>query len=268
MSRSLLKKAFSRRTEEQYRGILKIFLSQVNVETCTPYEVQKFLRSSGWGNSRQYVASIAIRHFLRWKFGDHPALRIRVKRDKPHPGRTLNETQILNLFRSFDLTTPKGCRDYAILCLALDTGLRVNEIASIVVDDLNLVDRELTVKVKGGRWERAFFSKFTAKAIERWLPFRDLKDPRLFQVTRDGLRVIVRKWGQKIGLKVSPHDFRRTFAVLAIKAGAPTRLVQVAGRWTDIRMVEHYTRSISAVDLGPYFPTSNLEKVIERSLPD
>ncbi len=256
-------KAFSPRTEEQYRSILTVFLRTVNLYTCTATEVQKFLRNSGWGNSRQYVASVAIRHFLRWKFGEHPALRVRVKREKPRPGRILSETQIVNLLESFNRDTMKGCRDYAIACFALDTGLRVNEIASIQIGDLDLDKRMVLVKVKGGRWEKAFFSIHTASALERWLHMRDPKDPRLFQVTREGLKVIVRKWGEKIGIKLSPHDFRRTFAVMAIKAGAPTRLVQVAGHWSDIRMVEYYTSAISAIDLGPYFPTNYLEKSLE-----
>ena len=115
-------RAFSPRAEEQYRSILIVFLSKVNVDTCTPTDVQKFLRTSGWGNSRQYVASVAIRHFIWWKFGEHPALRVRIKREKPHPGRTLTETQMIRLLKSFDRTTMKGCRDYAIACFALETG--------------------------------------------------------------------------------------------------------------------------------------------------
>jgi len=133
-------RAFNPRTEEQYRSVLMVFLSKVNVDTCTPTDVQKFLRTSGWGNSRQYVASVAIRHFIRWKFGEHPALRVRIKREKPHPGRTLTETQMIRLLESFDRTTMKGCRDYAIACFALDTCLRVNEIASIQISDLDLTN--------------------------------------------------------------------------------------------------------------------------------
>jgi len=254
-------KGFSQKTEEQYRGILRVFLAKVDVETCTPTELLDFLRSSGWGNSRQYVACVIIRQYIKWKLGDtHPILRVRVKREKPRPGRTLSENQILHLLTSFDLNTSKGCRDFAIANLALDTGLRVNEIASIKMRDLNLETREILVRVKGGRWERAFFSPFTEEALKRWIQLRNPHDERVFQVTRDGLGVIVRRWGEKIGIKLSPHDFRRTFAVMAIKAGAPTRLVQVAGRWSDIRMVEYYTRTIDAIDLGPYFPMAHLQK--------
>ena len=51
---------------------------------------------------------------------------------------------------------------------------------------------------------------------------------------------------------------RRTFATLAIKNGAPTRLVQIAGRWKNIREVERYTRALDAADLEPYSPVGNL----------
>lgn len=251
-------KGFSPKTEEQYRRILRFFCSKVDIESCTPNDFLNFLRSSGWGNSRQYMACVIIRQYARWKFGDHPLMRVRIKREKTKPGRTLSKETVRRILDSFDRSSVKGCRDYAIACLALDTGLRVNELATITIEDLKIEEREVLVKVKGGRWETAYFSAHTAHALDVWIDLRNPKDKRLFQVTRDGLRVIVRRWGEKIGIKLSPHDFRRTFAVMAIKAGAPTRLVQVAGRWSDIRMVEYYTRTIEAIDLGPYFPTVNL----------
>ena len=256
-------KGFSLRTEEQYRAILKAFLEKIDIESCTATDLLDFLRSTGWGNSRQYVACGIIRQYFKWKFGEHPLLRVRVRREKAKPGRTLNEDQIRTLLGSFDLTTPKGRRDFAIASLALDTGLRVNEIVSIKMSDLNIESREILVKVKGGRWERTFFSPLTKDALKNWIELRNPNDERLFQVTRDGLRVIVRRWGEKIGIKLSPHDFRRTFAVMAIKAGAPTRLVQIAGRWSDIRMVEYYTRTIEAIDLGPYFPMVRLKNTMK-----
>ncbi|MEJ5203201.1 MAG: hypothetical protein WHV66_13300 [Anaerolineales bacterium] len=57
--------AFSERTEEQDRDLLKAFLSHVDPETCSVTDVLAFLCSTRWGNSRQFVASVAIRHFFR-----------------------------------------------------------------------------------------------------------------------------------------------------------------------------------------------------------
>lgn len=44
-------RAFSPRSEEQYQSLWMLFLRIVNVDTCTPTDVKKFLRTSGWGNS-------------------------------------------------------------------------------------------------------------------------------------------------------------------------------------------------------------------------
>jgi integrase len=51
---------------------------------------------------------------------------------------------------------------------------------------------------------------------------------------------------------------RRTFATIAIRNGAPTRVVQAAGRWADVAMVEHYTAAIEAEDFERYSPVESL----------
>jgi len=45
-------RASSPRTEEQYQSLWMLFLRIVNIDTCTLTDVQKFLRTSGWGNAR------------------------------------------------------------------------------------------------------------------------------------------------------------------------------------------------------------------------
>jgi len=73
------------------------------------------------------------------------------------------------------------------------------------------------------------------------------------------LKVIMRKLGAKAGIgKLSPHDFRRTFATLAIRAGAPTRLVQLAGGWKNLEMVERYSRALVVSDFQTYLPSNQV----------
>ena len=45
---------------------------------------------------------------------------------------------------------------------------------------------------------------------------------------------------------------------LAHQMGAPTRIVQIAGRWNDILQVEQYTRALRPEDFAPYAPVSRL----------
>jgi len=72
------------------------------------------------------------------------------------------------------------------------------------------------------------------------------------------LQGMVKRWGLGIGIKLSPHDLRRSFATLSTLFGAPSRVVQVAGRWSTIEMVERYTREIDQSAIEPYLPVSKL----------
>lgn len=247
-------------TRETYTYALRRFSECVaNPETCTPVEILKMFKTLGWGSSLQYTASVAIKKYLRWRYGAaHPALLLKVKREKAKPGRHLAVDQATALLDHFDLSKIKGKRDYATACLALDTGLRVAELASLKMADIDFAARTLKVRVKGGSWADAVFSEHTRAALVDWCNHRRLGDDRLFQVSRDGLRVIVRRWGEKLGIRLSPHDLRRSFAHISSKSGAPSRLVQVAGRWSSIEMVERYTQGIEPADFENYFPVSRI----------
>jgi integrase len=80
-------------------------------------------------------------------------------------------------------------------------------------------------------------------------------------LTREGVQGMCKKWGAKLGIKLSPHDFRRSFATLSTIFGAPSRVVQVAGRWSDIEMVERYTREITQSEIEDYLPVQRLSKL-------
>ena len=79
-------------------------------------------------------------------------------------------------------------------------------------------------------------------------------------MTRDGIKVEVAKWGQaaKIG-KLSPHDFRRSFATMATLMGAPQRIAKLGGRWKDDKTFECYVRHIALKDMEPYYPITAIE---------
>lgn len=255
-------------------------------EMVTAETVENYLEHrAGWSASTRWSALCAIRRFARWKFGDSsPLIKVTMERESSPPQRTLSQKKTNQLLGLFDTSTPKGIRDLAIVALALDTGLRENELVSIQLDYLE-IDPELNqgalfVPVKGGEWEPAAFYEYTTSCLARWLGVREsVAKPgvnTLFvsiggltrgkPITKDGLRAIFRRFSinSEIGL-ISPHDLRRTFATLAVEAGAPTRAVQVAGRWKHIKMVELYTRALEAKVLHPYSPVNRIMGVEPKS---
>jgi integrase/recombinase XerD len=171
----------------------------------------------------------------------------------------------LELLASFDRSTVKGCRDLALAAIFLDTGLRLAEVCHLRTADVDLSARTLQVVVKGGQWGVGVFSPQTAQYVSDWLAVRPAGVETLFvstrtgrALTREGLQTTVKRWGQVIGIKLSPHDFRRTFATLSTIFGAPSRVIQAAGRWSSLEMVEHYTAGIQADEIRAYLPMSKL----------
>jgi integrase len=143
----------------------------------------------------------------------------------------------------------------------------------LTLGNINLGTRTLKVRIKGGRWGNGAYCQETADWINQWIGIRQTvakpETKALFvsikgihpgtPITRDGLRSIFRRMGKAADLGlISPHDIRRTFATLAIKNGASTRLVQVAGRWQNIREVERYTQQLKPEDMAAYSPVNKI----------
>lgn len=257
-------------TKDKYRRVL---VQVPPIGEWAAADLIKWISKPEWGNSQRYTALCACRKFISFTFGvNHPALAARLKRVDAKPQRVLSKDLALKLLASFDTSTAAGSRDLAIASLALDTGLRCSELCRVSLDDVDLLQRHLQVIVKGGQWKAAIFSQQTAMFISAWLHYRKPKDTTALFVsfhhtcagkalTREGLQGIVKRWGIGLGTKLSPHDFRRSFATLSTIFGAPSRVVQVAGRWSSLDMVTHYTESIQADEIRPYLPVSNLSKV-------
>lgn len=227
-----------------------------------------------WTSSTRYAATAALRKFFRWKYGDyHPITTIKVRRIDPGPQRTLDKTEVLDILSVIDTTTVIGIRDLAILSLMIDTGLRASEVCNIEIARLDLKKERLSVVVKGGYMTEKLFFDYTRLCLENWLAVRDriaAKDcSSLFvsiggkspgkKITPSTLRYLTAKLAVVAGIgNFSAHALRRTFATLATENGAPSRVVQVAGGWKSIRMVERYTQSLKQDAIKPYSPVDRL----------
>lgn len=267
IERFMAENDFSANTEDRYQRALRLAEKEIgNLEDLEPVKFKAWLGSHGWGSSSQWIAFCAVRKYLRWKFGDqHPGLKARIRRLASAPQRALNAEQAIKLLASFDRRKVKGIRDLAICTLMLDTGLRKAEICRLSILHVDLISQKVCVITKGGGWGEGVFSEITKLYLSEWISVRAelAKCEACFinrwtgmGLTRDGLGTIVRRWGEKIGIKLTPHDLRRTFAVLSTRAGAPARVLQVAGRWSSLEMVEHYTSKITADDFRPWFPVA------------
>jgi site-specific recombinase XerD len=215
----------------------------------------------------------ALRKFYRFALGrKSPAQSIPLPKIKRRRQRTLTFDDAFAVMSALDTSSAPGKRDLALICLGLSSGLRESELCRLRVSEVDLQRGRLTTRVKGGNDGDGVFGRDTAAALMSWLAVRRAAPgvETMFvsiggitpgrPLTPSGLRGIFRKIGKRAGLKqgFSPHDLRRSFATLSSQLGAPSRIVQIAGRWGDLKMVEGYTQALSATDFAPYDPVSRI----------
>ena len=264
--------AYAETSQRTYRDVISRVLGNApDPASLTAAELVNLIRNSGWGNSRQCVAFAACKKYLAWTFGSHhPALLAKIKRTSGKIKNALSRDQAIQLLASFDRHTPKGARDLAIAALALDTGLRASELCNLTQAETNTRDMTLQVIVKGEQWEAAVFSAETAAHIEHWKKYREQINGRTYlftniytgrKLTPEGLRKAVHLWGQTIGIELTTHDLRRSFAVLSTTiTSTPERILLEGGRWKSPQMVYRYTRSIRLDAMRKHLIIPVLEK--------
>ncbi len=162
--------------------------------------------------------------------------------------------------------TSKGKRDALLMCLMLDHGLRVGEMAALQVSDLELkggrlvfyrqkVDKTQTHRLtdRTFRAARAYMKLAPKDGSLWWQADRKGKNKLKMQqgLTERGINKRVELLGRRIGIeKLSPHDLRHYWATHAARSGTPVKNLQEAGGWNSPAMPLHYIEAEQVANDG------------------
>jgi len=216
-----------------------------------------------WAPATARTAVVTVKGFLRWAGSEGlcaPKLGETLK--TPRRSRRIQRAARVDeiaVMLSQCGADAVGVRNAAMLSLAFDSLLRVSELCSLRVQDVDLTRLAVLVMGKGGKQRVVRFGADTGQRLAAWLRIRGRYThvDALFvgvggskpgeAMTRGGVRCIVGKLADRAGVAhLSPHALRRGGAVAMIEAGAPSRLVQIHGGWDDISMLEWYTQQADA----------------------
>jgi integrase/recombinase XerD len=151
----------------------------------------------------------------------------------------------------------RGRRDAAMIELAYASGLRVSELVTLPIADVNLNAGFVRVTGKGNKTRLVPLGQVARDRIARYIADdRRPKNPEeraLFltdrgrAMTRQGFWKLLRNYAAKAGVRlpggeVSPHKLRHSFATHLVERGADLRAVQAMLGHADISTTEIYTQ--------------------------
>jgi site-specific recombinase XerD len=162
----------------------------------------------------------------------------------------LTEAELLQFYSIFDMKDPIEFRNFVIVRLMADTGLRISEALHLRTNDINLETGRLFVCEGKGRVDRyVFLGEDDCALVRRVLKAK--KDSSEYLFTTESakplhpsyFRSAIKRYNDQaaIAKNVHPHTFRHTFATHLYKKTKDIRLVQTALAHSDLSTTMIYT---------------------------
>jgi len=271
-----IEKNRSQRTIKNYDHYLERFLKWSGIKSVadiTPELIRRYriylnrLTDANGKPIKKITQSyhvIAIRNFLKYLskrgFKVISAETIELGKHGDRQIDFLEIDEVDRLFQSCNGSDLKSLRDRAILELLFSSGLRVSELVSLNRDQINLNDKEFSVRGKGQKVRVVFLSDSATKAIADYFSKREDISPAAFvriknishggeklagdlRITPRTVQRIVKYYAKKAGIvkDVHPHTLRHSFATDLIQSGADIRSVQEMLGHSSITTTQIYT---------------------------
>lgn len=187
-------------------------------------------------------------------FQRNPAAGVQAPRKPRKLPRTLDTDQV-NHYLNFSGSDATACRDRAMAELFYSSGLRLAELASVNLGDIDRDGRLVTVTGKGNKTRTVPIGSAAVAAIDQWLAVRPQQAAsedaaRALFISNRGQRISVRNiqarlkvQGRRAGMRedVHPHMLRHSFASHMLESSGDLRAVQELLGHANISTTQIYT---------------------------
>ena len=264
-----VERGLSRNTIEAYARDLRQFaafltltgydsLAEIHSQTLVAY--LRKLQQENLQPSSVTRKLAAIRSFFQYMLRERhlkidPSVTIDSLKTPQRLPKVLSEKEIGRLLEQPGATTPAKLRDKAMLELLYATGVRVSELVSLKLGDLNMDMGYIRCFGKGSKERIVPMGGSAQKAL---LDYLDRARPKIVKraaedtlflnhhgrkMTRQGFWQIIQAAARRVGIKtlVTPHMLRHSFATHLLDHGADLRSVQEMLGHADISTTQIYT---------------------------
>ncbi len=261
-------KKLSDNTLQSYNRDIKLYCNYLDAEKLNPLkmseaDITKYLDSlkeKGKAVSTVSRNMASIRSFYQYLYKtkvitEDPSVNLespKIERKLPKVLTSAQVELLLDQPKSVDL---KGYRDKAMLELVYATGIRVTELISLNVGDINLDSGY--IKCAGKAKERIIpIGTLAVNALREYMEksrailLKDDEDQALFvnvnghRLTRQGFWKIIKQYKEQanIDVDITPHTLRHSFAVHLLENGAELRAIQEMLGHSDISSTQVYAQ--------------------------
>ncbi len=232
---------------------------------------------------------VLVRRFFSWTHENnlYPDVAHGIKtartKQKSHHKDSLSIVDIRAVLSVINRTTLQGKRDYALINLLVRTGLRLKEVASCELADIESHHGNYRLWIQGkgrhGKDEFVILTEAALTPLQEYISARNLETTSrtpLFASVSDknfGKRLttfsisrLIRQYYQKAGIKtkrVTAHSLRHTFGVLSMQAGASLHEVQLAMRHTAPTTTQIYLGDIERIKRLEGAPEHKLSQLLD-----
>lgn len=253
------------------------------------YLRNKYKESSGFEGKKQKLSgrtiktyASALKTFFTFAYEngylkENISKQIKMPRYKKKVIKILNKEEIGILLKSFNKTTFVGARDYLVVSLMLDCGLRLSEVIKLKVEDINIVNNLIKVDGKGQK-ERfvpltpTIYESVKLYKYQYFLTFGKIlvngeqliKNINGEDATKNTISLVFRRLRKTLNINVHPHLLRHTFATMFLINGGDITNLQIILGHTTLNMVLNYlhlANEMNMVNQIQYTPLTNMQNM-------
>ena len=223
-------------TDLQERGKYTFYVNDLSKKKNYPDRRRDYRKPVSVTTINNYIRNIRV--FFNWMEREYiirknPMKRIRQLKNNRQAKVFLSDEDMKKLLSKFDKSYFTEHRDYVMIMLMLDSGMRLGECSTLLVTDLELARKRINLRAeetKGRKDRTVYFSPRTESVLRRWLQFKDryVESDYLFPIKEHGGSIGVgnfesnfKKYINRAGLNEDycPHCLRNNFAKRCLMNG-------------------------------------------------
>ncbi len=263
-----MERGLSDNTLAAYRSDLNAFANwldkqQVSLVAAQRNDLLEYLAERAKQGTRVRTTArllSSLRRFYQYlvregKLQEDPSARIDAPRLMKSVPKFLTEEEVEKLLSAADISRPLGLRDRTMLEILYASGLRVSELVTLDIYQVNMQQGVVRITGKGGKERLVPMGEEAISWLDRYMRESrpdilkgrpcDALFPtnRAASMTRQSFWHIIKRYAQAAGInkQLSPHTLRHAFATHLLNHGADLRVVQMLLGHSNLSTTQIYT---------------------------